>query len=121
MSEKIRQHIIFSARVQGVGFRWHASNFARLEGLTGWVRNLDDGTVEMEVQGSEIKIGKLIQYMFSLRIWILSPFRLKKVNGLFMNASYIPHGSRGLSSGKATSNPQLCSMLSSLSSFFPSM
>ena len=63
MSEKIRQHIIFSGRVQGVGFRWHVSNFARLEGLTGWVRNLDDGTVEMEVQGSEIKIGKLIQYM----------------------------------------------------------
>lgn len=63
MSEKIRQHIIFSGRVQGVGFRWHVSNFARLEGLTGWVRNLDDGSVEMEVQGSEIKIGKLIQYM----------------------------------------------------------
>lgn len=63
MSDKIRKHIIFSGRVQGVGFRWHSKSFANSAGLTGWVQNLEDGTVEMEVQGSEEKIDRLIAYL----------------------------------------------------------
>lgn len=62
-TEKIRKHIIFYGRVQGVGFRWHSSNFANASGLTGWVQNLEDGTVEMEVQGKEEKIDRLIEYL----------------------------------------------------------
>ncbi len=46
-----RRHIYFSGRVQGVGFRWTAVHAARERGLTGWVQNLWDGRVEMEVQG----------------------------------------------------------------------
>lgn len=61
--EKIRKHILFFGRVQGVGFRWHSCNFANGYGLTGWVRNLDDGSVEMEVQGTEEKIDRLIMYL----------------------------------------------------------
>jgi len=38
-------------RVQGVGFRWFAWNWATLEGLTGLVRNLADGSVEIVVEG----------------------------------------------------------------------
>ena len=53
MQTKIRKHIIFYGRVQGVGFRYYAVNKANQLGLTGWVRNLPDGTVEMEVQGNE--------------------------------------------------------------------
>lgn len=63
MADKIRKHIIFYGRVQGVGFRWHATSFANSTGLTGWVQNLEDGTVEMEVQGTEEKIDKLVTYM----------------------------------------------------------
>lgn len=63
MSDKIRKHIIFSGRVQGVGFRWHSKSFANSAGLTGWVQNLEDGTVEMEVQGSEERIDRLIAYL----------------------------------------------------------
>ncbi len=48
---RIRKHIQFYGRVQGVGFRYHATYKARFLGLTGWVRNCYDGTVEMEVQG----------------------------------------------------------------------
>ena len=41
MSEMIRKHIMFYGRVQGVGFRYHATYKASLLGLTGWVRNLE--------------------------------------------------------------------------------
>ncbi len=56
----IRKHIYFSGRVQGVGFRFSAAHYARNLGLTGWVRNLSDGRVEMEVQGRESLIAELI-------------------------------------------------------------
>lgn len=57
---KVRKHFYFSGRVQEVGFRYQATRLARCLGLTGWVRNLDDGRVEMEVQGEEIQIWDLI-------------------------------------------------------------
>jgi acylphosphatase len=40
-----------TGRVQGVGFRFFAEHAARTEGLSGWVRNLDDGSVEALVEG----------------------------------------------------------------------
>ena len=58
---KVRKHIYFSGQVQGVGFRYRATNAARANGLTGWVDNLWDGRVEMiqEIQsGSFIRIEK---------------------------------------------------------------
>ena len=36
---KIRRHILFHGRVQGVGFRWNACCIARQYGITGWVSN----------------------------------------------------------------------------------
>ena len=56
----IRKHLFFSGRVQGVGFRYQSAWMARELGLTGWVRNLSDGRVEMEVQGKESLITQLI-------------------------------------------------------------
>jgi acylphosphatase len=61
----VRWHIYFSGRVQFVGFRYTAAYAARRFGLTGWVTNLDDGRVEMEVQGDVTKIRKLIVEMKS--------------------------------------------------------
>jgi acylphosphatase len=49
--DQIAKHIIFSGQVQGVGFRFTAFNMANRHQLTGFVRNLPDGTVEMLVQG----------------------------------------------------------------------
>ena len=63
----VRRHIFFYGRVQGVGFRWHAVSKARLLGLTGWVRNLSDGSVEMEVQGTQTRIGELLGYLYEHR------------------------------------------------------
>ncbi len=50
MSEK-RFHIRVNGRVQGVGFRHFTRQTATGLGLTGWVRNRGDGSVEMEVEG----------------------------------------------------------------------
>ncbi len=58
---KVRKHIYFSGQVQGVGFRYRATNAARANGLTGWVDNLWDGRVEMEVQGDPTEIERMIQ------------------------------------------------------------
>ena len=57
----VRKHILFSGRVQGVGFRFTACSLARPLGLTGWVKNCYDGDVEMEVQGEEEAIDRMIE------------------------------------------------------------
>lgn len=71
MQTKIRKHIVFHGRVQGVGFRYYAVNKANQLGLTGWVKNLPDGTVEMEVQGEKPLIDQLIIFLQNRTyIWI---------------------------------------------------
>lgn len=55
-----RKHIIFHGWVQGVGFRYRARHAANLYGCTGWVRNEWDGSVTMEIQGTEENIDKVI-------------------------------------------------------------
>ncbi|MBQ9482952.1 MAG: acylphosphatase [Ruminiclostridium sp.] len=56
----VRKHIIFYGRVQGVGFRWNARFAAESYGVSGWVRNLYDGSVEMEAEGTEQSIDNMI-------------------------------------------------------------
>lgn len=58
--EQIRRHIVFHGWVQGVGFRWRACQAAALYGVTGWVRNEYNGTVTMELQGTEAQIDQVI-------------------------------------------------------------
>lgn len=45
-----RYNIIVKGRVQGVGFRYFVQGIARQMKLTGWVKNLDNGNVELEAQ-----------------------------------------------------------------------
>ena len=59
-SKVIRKHIIFYGRVQGVGFRSRAEYAAESYGVSGWVRNLYDGSVEMEAEGTEQSIDNMI-------------------------------------------------------------
>lgn len=59
----IRKRMKIYGRVQGVGFRYRAEQAAGLLGITGWVRNAEDGTVEMEAQGSEAAINKMMTFI----------------------------------------------------------
>ena len=65
----VRKHIYFSGDVQGVGFRYRSFYIAQSLGLTGWVENLWDGRVEMEVQGSEASIREMLARIRQQR-WI---------------------------------------------------
>ena len=49
-----RYYIVYEGIVQGVGFRWKLMNIANRHNLTGYARNLDNGNVEVEVQGSDV-------------------------------------------------------------------
>ena len=57
---KTRRHIYFSGTVQGVGFRYRAEYAANMLGVTGWVRNEPDGSVLLEVQGTDEQIDKVL-------------------------------------------------------------
>jgi len=48
-----------SGRVQGVGFRWFVVQEAEAAGVTGWVRNLPDGRVEVWVEGEAEAVRSL--------------------------------------------------------------
>lgn len=57
-----RVHIYISGRVQGVWFRATAQGVAIDYNLTGWVRNLRDGRVELVAEGEEDNLTKLVQW-----------------------------------------------------------
>ncbi len=48
-----RLHVYYTGSVQGVGFRFTVERTANFLGLSGWVKNLDDGRVEAVVEGEE--------------------------------------------------------------------
>lgn len=60
---RIAKHLRIKGRVQGVGFRLHMQSQARQLGLTGWVRNQNDGSVEAVVCGERmLEIEALITW-----------------------------------------------------------
>ncbi len=59
---KTRVHAIIKGTVQGVFFRASAQQEARKLDLTGFVRNLPDGSVELEAQGDADEVDKLLDW-----------------------------------------------------------
>jgi len=53
------QHFLIKGRVQGVGFRWFVQREAAELGLRGWVRNTDDGHVEVLARGEPDQLEDL--------------------------------------------------------------
>jgi acylphosphatase len=56
----ISLQVFFEGRVQGVGFRWSVRHIAKGFDVIGWVRNLLDGRVEMQVSGQESEVHAFI-------------------------------------------------------------
>jgi len=54
--------VIFKGKVQGVLFRANTRKIARAEGVRGWVRNLQDGTVEAVFEGDKGAVERVISW-----------------------------------------------------------
>ena len=64
MSDNHEQlHAIVHGRVQGVSFRYYTVERAESLGLTGWVRNLSDGTVEVVAEGTRANLEHLLAFL----------------------------------------------------------
>ncbi|MFX3616016.1 MAG: acylphosphatase [Sporolactobacillus sp.] len=60
-SEQLKDvHLLVEGRVQAVGFRYFTLQLAQSHHITGWVRNRDDGTVEIKAEGTEEQIKEFI-------------------------------------------------------------
>lgn len=82
----VRAHIIVEGMVQGVGFRWFTARAAQGLGLAGFVRNLGNGSVEVEAEGergiveeliAELKVGPRAADVQDLHITWQEPRREK--------------------------------------------
>ncbi|MBM6760813.1 acylphosphatase [Megamonas hypermegale] len=60
MTDVKRYKAILTGRVQGVGLRFFTMENASKLGLTGWVKNMADGTVHLEVQGEDSVITEFV-------------------------------------------------------------
>jgi acylphosphatase len=58
-----RVRVVVSGDVQGVGYRYTMRMVAREIGVTGWVRNRRDGSVEAEVEGSDAQVDEVLAWM----------------------------------------------------------
>ena len=73
--------IFYEGRVQGVGFRYSVRQIAKGFSVTGWVRNLDDGRVELQVAGEDDEVRAF-----------LDGIRESDLRGLIKNESQHPLG-----------------------------
>ena len=53
--------VFYEGSVQGVGFRWTVRNIAKGFDVTGWIRNLIDGRVEMQLSGEEDEVRAFLK------------------------------------------------------------
>lgn len=70
----IRKRFVFNGRVQGVGFRYFTRRAADLIGVTGWVRNERDGSVTLEIQGTEEQVDGVmlaLKHMIIKRVQVI--------------------------------------------------
>lgn len=56
----IARQVFYEGRVQGVGFRYTVRHIAKGYDVLGWVRNLDDGRVELQVGGEAEEVGAFL-------------------------------------------------------------
>lgn len=75
-----RYHIIFKGRVQGVGFRFQVKMLADRLGLTGTVRNMYDGSVEVYIQGNENQLMNFFKGLENINFAIIDGKNIDEVS-----------------------------------------
>jgi len=91
MDELQQVHIHYSGKVQGIGFRQTVRSFSKELGLTGWVKNLKDGRVEIIAEGEPAKLDrlqKLLKEQFEIYI-VHADVRIQKAQGKFQEFSVV--------------------------------
>ena len=88
MSAPGRGHWRVTCRVQGVGVRYRVQYAESLLGLTGWVVNNWDGSVELEAQGDPAVLDKLVPTLTSTSKWIM-------IEGMTCRAVPVEENERG--------------------------
>jgi len=76
----LRKNIIFSGKVQRVGFRLEVFELAKRLKLIGWVKNREDESVEAEIQGENDKIIFLVEFMKSLKRATVNNLEIKEID-----------------------------------------
>jgi acylphosphatase len=61
----VRRRVVVHGQVQGVFFRDSTRERAQAHGVSGWVANLPDGTVEAVLEGSEEAVGRVVRFLES--------------------------------------------------------
>lgn len=85
----IRRHYLFYGRVQGVGFRFITYQKASELGLTGWVWNLPDGSVEACIQGEEKVIDYLINELKHDRYIRIETIKMEEITVLKQETAFV--------------------------------
>ncbi len=62
MEDRTRVHVFVSGEVQGVNFRQAIADKANEQGVAGWVRNLPDGSVELEAEGNPGAVDEFLAW-----------------------------------------------------------
>jgi len=62
IENKLLYKIHVTGQVQGVGFRWSAASEARSRGITGYVKNLPNGSVYIEAEGSREQLNAYVEW-----------------------------------------------------------
>ncbi|HEV7949814.1 MAG TPA: acylphosphatase [Glaciihabitans sp.] len=65
----VRKHVFVHGAVQGVGFRYNAQAKANILGISGFTRNLLDGSVELELEGDSATVERMIAWLRSSPGW----------------------------------------------------
>lgn len=77
----VRYYLIFQGRVQGVGFRYLCQFTAMSNFLTGYARNMDNGMVEVEIQGSLESANKFINLISKGNRFVkIDDYSIKKID-----------------------------------------
>ena len=93
MEQIKRYKAVITGNVQGVGLRVFVVDNASKLGITGWVRNMADGTVEMEAQGNSDKLDQLfatikkVTLLLKLIILIVQKLTVLKKHHLSLNTN----------------------------------